>query len=182
MKCKVYLHGYLAAFHDGPVEMMGDTVAEIIEGLTRQLPGFRPDPIHGRHRISVVGYDRIEDVFSEPKSDELHIVPQLSGGKQGGLVQILLGAALLALAFFVMPAAWALTGIVKSLGAAMLLGGIAQLLAPQPNTEDEKKSRYLGAPKNTVAIGTRIPILYGEYRCYGHYLSFDVDAKETDGS
>jgi predicted phage tail protein len=180
MKCKVHLHGYLAAFHDGPVEMMGDTVAEIIEGLTRQIPGFRPDPIHGRHRIAVVGYDRIEDVYSEPKSEELHIVPQLAGGKKGGLVQIIVGAVLLALSFTGLNAT--LASIMFSMGVSMLLGGIAQLLAPQPNTEDEKKSRYLGAPKNTVAIGTRIPILYGEYRVYGHYLSFNVNSIETDGS
>jgi predicted phage tail protein len=58
-----------------------------------------------------------------------------------------------------------------------LLGGLAQLLAPQPEDDkDELRNRYLGAPRNTVAIGTRIAIPYGRRKIFGHYLSFDINA------
>jgi predicted phage tail protein len=177
VKLKIHLHGYLAEFHSGPIEVMADTVAEAIESITRQLPGFKPNAIHGRHRIAVVDHDTPEAIYGTPKSDEIHIVPQFAGGKKNGLLQILIGVALVA-ASFIPGLNATLASIMMSMGASMALGGIAQLLAPQPNSEDEKKSRYLGAPRNTVAIGTRIPILYGEYRVYGHYLSFDIDAKE----
>ncbi len=178
---KVILHGYLAHFHDGPITMSGETVAEIVEGVTRQLPGFAPHPIKGRHRIKVVGFETRESLYTPLETDveEIHIVPQLSGGKSGGLLQILLGVALIGVGFF-LGAGTMLGSMLMKVGALALLGGLSQLLAPQP--EDDKstqtKSQYLGAPKNTVAIGTRIPILYGEFRVYGQFLSFDINAIE----
>jgi len=176
MKVKVYLHGYFSQFHEGPIEVVAATVAEAVTIVTRQLPGFKPNAVHGRHRARVVGCDRLEDLYRPAKDGEVHLVPQFTGGKKGGFMQILLGAALLAVGWF-MGAAWLMQA-----GALMLLGGLAQFLMPTPDSEDQqKKSRYLGAPGNTVEIGTRIPILYGEDLIYGHYLSFDTDAIETDG-
>lgn len=175
MRVKVYLHGYFADFHPGPIEVIAKTVAEAVTLVTRQIPGFRPNAIHGRHRAAVVGCDQIEDLYRPAKNGEVHIVPQFAGGKKGGFLQIVLGAALFAVGWFV-----GVPFLVQA-GALMFLGGIAQLLMPAPDGEDQKKSRYLGAPGNTVEIGTRIPILYGEDLVYGHYLSFDTDAISTNG-
>lgn len=175
MKVKVFLHGYFAKFHQGPIEVAAATVAEAITLVTRQLTGFRPNAVNGRHRVLAVGCDKVEDLYRPAANGEVHLVPQFAGGKKGGLVQILLGAALVAVGFFTgMP--WLLQA-----GALMFLGGVAQLLMPTPSSEDDKKSRYLGAPRNTVEIGTRIPILYGEDLVGGHYLSFDTDAIVTNG-
>lgn len=178
---KVILHGYLAKFHDGPIMMDGETVAEIVEGVTRQLTGFAPDPVRGRHRIKVVNFETRESLYTPLEDDvvEIHIVPQLSGGKNGGLLQILLGVALIGVGFF-LGAGTMFGSMLMKVGALALLGGLSQLLAPQP--EDDKsqqnRSQYLGAPKNTVQIGTRIPILYGEFRVFGQFLSFDINAVE----
>ena len=49
----------------------------------------------------------------------------------------------------------------------------------KPAAQDPEASRYLGAPQNTTKAGTRIPLLYGEHQAYGHYLSFDIDAKDV---
>lgn len=180
MRRKIFLHGYLSSFHQGPIEIVGETVAEVIECLTRQLPGFKPHPVHGRHRVKVVGYETRESLY-QPLGDtiELHIVPQLNGGKRGGLMQILLGAVLIGVGFF-LGASTFFGSMLMKVGAMALLGGLAQLLAPQPDSDSDKeeKSKYLGSPKNTVQIGTRIPIVYGEYRVYGHYISFDINAVE----
>lgn len=181
----VHLHGYFAKFHPGPIRVTGDTIAEIVECITRQLAGFRPDPVKGRHRIKIAGCDTLEDTY-RPLGDQIdiHIVPQMNGGKDNGaLLQIGLGAVLLGVGFF-MGATTFWGGMLMKAGALSLLGGLAQLLAPQPeNDKDEQqKSRYLGAPKNTVKIGTRIPILYGEHQAYGHYLSFDINASEYKGT
>lgn len=178
---KVYLHGRFAAFHDGPITVTGNTAAEIVEGITRQLPGFKPHPIKGRARIKVVGIETVEDLFKPlPDSQtEIHIVPQMVGGKKGGFLQILIGAALIAAGLFTGGSTW-LGGLMIKAGAMALLGGLSQLLAPQPEDDkDELRNRYLGAPRNTVAIGTRIPIPYGRRRIYGHYLSMDINAKTS---
>jgi predicted phage tail protein len=177
---KVILHGYLAAFHDGPILMTGDTVAEIVEGVTRQVKGFEPDPVKGRHRIKVAGYDTEESLHTHlgPEVEEIHLVPQMSGGKKGGLLQILLGAVLIGVGLL-LGAGSLIGSMMMKVGALALLGGLTSLLAPQPESDTEqKRSQYLGAPKNTVAIGTRIPILYGEHRAFGHFLSFDINSIE----
>ena len=175
---EVILHGPLATYHKGPIKICGNTIAEVIEGITRQLPGFQPHPVHGHQRIQIVGVNTIEDLYKVLEEDTtIHIVPQMAGGKKGGMTQILIGAALIAAAFVLGPTAFLGSMLLKA-GALMLLGGLSQMLAPTP--EDDKdsdlKNRYLGTPKNTVAVGTRIPILYGRSRVYGHYLAFDVDA------
>lgn len=178
---RVHLHGYFSKFHDGPVMIAGDTVAELVEGVTRQLEGFQPDPIKGRHRVKVAGFDTEEAIFSDlgPEVEDIHLVPQFNGGKNGGLLQILVGAALIGLSFI--PGIGALaSGLLMKVGALALLGGLTQMLAPTPDSDSQTQNRsnYLGTPKNTVKIGTRIPILYGRHRVYGHYLSFDINAIE----
>lgn len=181
---KVHLHGYLAAFHDGPITIIGNTVAEIVESITRQLPGFAPDPVRGRHRIKVVGRETVESLY-QPLGDQIdiHIVPQMSGGKSGGLGQILLGIALIGIGIFTFGATSFWGSMLLKVGALAVLGGVAQLLAPTPTQDTSTdQSRYLGSPKNTVAIGTRIPILYGRDRVYGQFLSFDINAREFKGS
>ncbi|MBN7759789.1 tail assembly protein [Nitratireductor aquibiodomus] len=175
MKVKVYLHGYFAKFHEGPIEVEAETVAQAVGLVTRQLRGFQPNAVHGRHRIAIAGCDQIEDLYRPAKNGEIHLVPQFAGGKRGGFLQILLGVALVAVGWFI-GATWLLQA-----GALMVLGGIAQFLMPTPDSEDQRKSRYLGAPGNTVEIGTRIPVLYGEDLVYGHFLSFDTDATVTSG-
>jgi predicted phage tail protein len=174
LRVKVQLHGSLKAIHPDPIYVNVDTAAEAVEAVTRQLEGFKPDA-NGRKRIRVVGFHTIEDLYADLKTEVLDIVPQLNGGKQGGFVQILLGAALVAASFFV-PGIW--SSFLLSLGASMALGGIASLLAPAPEADKNKniENRYLGAPGNTTKIGTRIPIVYGMDRVYGHYLSFDISA------
>jgi predicted phage tail protein len=179
---KVVLHGYFAAFHDGPILIHCNTAAEAVEGVTRQLLGFAPCPIRGRHRAKVVGFETEESLYKQldQELEFIHIVPQLAGGKSGGLLQILLGVALVAVGFF-MFGGTALGSILMKVGALAILGGLSAMLAPKPQTDvgdQQQRSSYLGAPKNTVTIGTRIPILYGRHLCFGHFLSFDINAIE----
>lgn len=182
---EVHLHGGL---HPEPVHIHGSTIAEIVDGLSRQIPGLRPDPIHGRKVLQVKGVDTEEDLykFLGPQ-EEIHIFPVLEGEK-GKFTQIIVGATLIALSF-VVPGSAMLLGTqmgtwMAQAGMMMMLGGIAQLLAPTPelDPQDDRRSRLLTTGRNTVAIGTRIPILYGEFRCGGHYLSVNINAKETSGN
>jgi predicted phage tail protein len=184
-RVKVFLHGYLRQFlnQEDYIEVEAETPAKAIEHITRVLPGFHPRLKEGPHRIAVVGHREPETLFAPLIVDTLHIVPQFMGGKSGGYIQIAIGAALVAagISLYFIPGGQAFAAAVSpylfSLGGALILGGLQQLLSPTPSSDDkEKKSRYLGAPKNTVDIGTRIPILYGEHQVYGHFLSFDISA------
>lgn len=169
---RVILHGYLSKI-TGPIELAAPTVAHALEQLTRLFPALRSNGSRGRHRVVVAGYKHEHDFYAPIKNREVHIFPQFSGAKNAPLTQILVGGLLIAAAFATAGTSLAFLGpALFSMGGAFVAGGLVQILAPKP--KEEEKSKYLGAPKNTVAIGTRIPVLYGRYRVYGHYLSFEI--------
>lgn len=182
---KVILHGRLAKFADGPIEIKATNVFEAIEAVSRQLEGFQPNAKTGKARIKVIGYETQDSLYSDiPEDAVLEVVPQLNGGKSGNAwMQILAGVALIGVSFIPGIGTFA-AGIAMKVGAMLVLGGLSQLLSPQPeNDKDEQvKSRYLGAPGNTVQIGTRIGILYGEDRVYGHFLSFDINSQQISAA
>lgn len=181
----VVLHGPFAAFHDGPIKVEAKNAFEAIEAISRQITGFQPTARTGKARVKVVGYETEESLYIDvPENETLHVVPQLNGGKAGNAwLQILAGVALIGVSFIPGIGTMA-ASIAMKVGAMLVLGGLSQLLSPQPeNDKDEQvKSRYLGTPGNTVQIGTRIPILYGEDRVYGHFLSFDINSQQISGA
>lgn len=172
----VHLHGPLRRDGITEIRIVGDTFAEVLEGVSRQVPALQPTA-QGRARVMIVGCDSETDLYA-PLGDrvDIHIVPQLMGGKSA-ISQVLVGALLIGVSF--------IPGIGPSLSSALLkvgmltaLSGVSMMLSPQPeaDTGTGQSSKYLGSPKNTTQIGTRIPILYGEYKWGGHFLSFDINA------
>ncbi|KQS75041.1 hypothetical protein ASG32_08060 [Methylobacterium sp. Leaf361] len=183
MQRRIHLHGSLKSIHPEPIVVHAATVAEAIKAVTRQLPGFRGNAVSGPLRVKVAGHETIEDLIAPSKVQDLHIFPQLNGGKNGGFFQVLIGAVLVA-ASFIPGIGQVFAPILLKLGILMVLGGILQMFnTPKRDNKDqvEKKSHYLGTPHNTVDIGTRIPILCGEDKIGGQYLSFQIDAVDTGG-
>ncbi len=183
MKRTIYLHGSLKSIHPEPIVVHAATVADAIKAVTRQLPGFKGNPHTGPLRIKVAGHETVEDPIAPTQASDLHVFPQLNGGKNGGFFQILIGAVLVA-ASFIPGLGQVFAPILLKVGILMVLGGVLQMFnTPKRDNKDklEKKSYYLGAPQNTVDIGTRIPILCGEDKIGGQYLSFQIDAVDTGG-
>ncbi|CAK8739116.1 hypothetical protein SODG_006441 [Sodalis praecaptivus] len=67
----------------------------------------------------------------------------------------------------------------------MLLGGVVQLMTPQPNygvgkssSADNKPNYAFGAPVNTVAMGYPVPVLYGQREIGGAVISAGVFASD----
>lgn len=198
MSCrvKVILHGRLKELCPSGLEFEGDSVAEVVNGLCRQTKAFNVNFDQPKHCVKVVGYDTTESLFEPFKTpiQEIHLVPQMGGGKGGGFFRVFIGAVLIAAAFFTGGASLAGTlafgtttyaSLMFNLGLSLVLGGLLELISPAPkmdgsgNVQDPEGSKYLGASQNTVKIGTRIPLLYGEHMAYGQYLSFDVDAVDV---
>ena len=173
MLTNVVFHGYLSKF--GTITVPAPNVWHAIEAVCRVCPGMRSNGARGRHRIVVGGCNSEADLKKPHDGSTIHIFPQFMGAKSGGLVQILIGAALIGVSFLI-PGGF-IASAAFALGGAFVLGGLVQMLSPKPEDNANDKSKYLGAPKNTVAIGTRIPIPYGRNRLYGHYLSFNIRAK-----
>ncbi len=125
------------------------TGAEAIRALATQLPAFRQKLSDGWYQVRIAGRDVSTSGLTAqlhetlPDGAVIHIVPRVAGAKSGGVFQIVLGAAAIAGSFFTAGAtlaAWGAaigtggTGILFSLGASMVLGGVAQMLAPKART------------------------------------------------
>ncbi len=80
-----------------------------------------------------------------------------------------------------------MTGILFSLGASMVLGGVAQMLAPKAG-RPQRPARItvsrtpISSLDNMVARGNVLPVLYGEMRVGSRVVSQEIStADEGDG-
>ncbi len=185
---RIVLHGYLRDLvPGGVVELEAHTPREAVTLMClHHRDAFRPNAISGRHTVQVRGYERPDDLDTVIAEEEIHLVPPFAAGKSA-FIRILAGVVLIAAAFTPLGAVAIAEGVTLfptliGMGASLVLGGVLELLMPQPkidtNADQVEASKYLGAPGNTVKIGTRIPIGFGRYKVYGHYLSYNVDATD----
>lgn len=169
---------------------------ECLNGLVVQHPQLQRRLGGPQYEVRIPGFEKEADLTSDTDATDIHLYPHFdgAGGGSGGFVKIAIGALLIATVIMAphiglaatTAAAMASTagGIALSLGISLVLGGLLQLLSPVPQVdspnmgENVESSKYLGAPQNTVKIGTRIPLIFGTMKVYGHYLSFNIDAHE----
>lgn len=183
-KKKIILHGHLAEKYPHEIEVEAASVAEALRSLQTieelRPPNGEPWPVTVREITNEIA------LYAETSLEEIHVYPRTGGAKKGGLLQIILGVVMIALAIY--TGGFSLLGMEITAGSLfmsgglMLVGGILQMLMPTPKGQEQSEtSKYLGASGNTVKIGTHIPIAYGNNRLGGHYLSFDVDAVDWAG-
>lgn len=197
---RIIPHGYLKELIPQPVELAGDSVADLIKGLCKVTGALDPRPGEPRHCLRIPGYDSEQKLYEALPDDleEIHVYPNFFGGfgGKGGFMKIVLGAVLIAASFtgigavaapaiFGAGATWG--SIMFNFGLSLVLGGLLEFLSPAPQLDltsqvganDPAASRYFGADRNTVKIGTRIPLVYGRHEVYGHYLSFNVTSSHV---
>jgi len=155
--------------------------AEAIRALCSQIDGFAAylaDEKNQRYyRVFVANrqIDPEQDLRMQSNSKEIRIAPVIQGAKRGGLFQLILGAALIALAY--VPGMQGITfaalgegvtaaGLSFVMGVGMVLGGVAQMLSPQPklgsmeSVENQPNENFNG-PVNTMAANQPVPLAYG---------------------
>lgn len=192
MKRTIILHGHLHDKLPRDIEVEANSVAEALKYLQLhpELATERGHP----HPVTIKDITSDVALFGKNNMKEIHVYPRVSGGGgKAGFLQIAIGVIIIAVAIaFVVFTGGAGLGVIAALqassfasaavlaGAMMIVGGLIQLLTPVPEFDtggdDTPGSQVLQASKNTVSIGTRIPVLYGTRKVGGHYLSFDVDA------
>ena len=187
----IHLHGPQAGLLKEPLRVVAATVEEALSAL-RQIKGFKPIP--GKHAMvyQILGRERMNDLMKPLQADEeIHLVPAMcgGGGKGSAIGSILLGAALIAVAWWnpIFLGLGATTiGLMLTVGASLALGGLMALMSTPPADlnsvqygdagGDPMASKYLGSSKNTTKIGTRIPIAFGRNKIPGHILSFNISS------
>lgn len=120
------------------------------------------------------------------------IMPVSQGAKSGGFLQIIIGAAALVAAFFTGGASLTMFGAtitasstLAGIGISMMLGGVVNLLTPQPkfnaggSSSAENKPNYgFGAPVNTNAVGYPVAILLGEREIGGAVINAGIYSED----
>ncbi|EPH5728852.1 TPA: tail assembly protein [Escherichia coli] len=176
------------------IDLRVKTGAEAIRALATQLPAFRQKLNEGWYQVRIAGRDAGENELSARLNEPLangaviHIVPRLAGAKSGGIFQAVLGAALIATAIWMPGLSIVASNLMFSLGAGMVLGGVAQMLAPKAKTpkvsatDNGKQNTYFSSLDNMVAQGNVLPVLYGEMRVGSRVASQEIStADEGDG-
>lgn len=174
---------------------------EMLRAMCSQVPGFK-------HYVSNAHLNGVRFAFFSGKNNigieefdmsgsatEFQMMPIAEGAKRGGTLQIVIGAVALVAAFFTAgtsfaafaaaagatTAAAATTTALVGLGLSMMLGGVVQMLTPQPSynvgassSTDNKPNYAFGAPVNTVAMGYPVPVLYGQREIGGAVISAGI--------
>ncbi|EJE9921062.1 tail assembly protein [Salmonella enterica] len=193
---KVCLHGDLQRF-GRRFSLSIKTGAEGVYALAMQIPGFRAKMSEGWYQIRIAGEDVSEETLSarlhEPLSPGavIHIVPRMAGAKDSGLFQVIAGAALVVASFIPalnvavwagMAATW--SSLAFSIGAGLMLGGVAQMLTPKPHSpsmhhaDNGKQNVYFSSLDNMIAQGNPLPILYGEMLVGSRRISQSLSTRD----
>lgn len=196
---KIKLYGPLAEFI-GRRALQADiaTAAEAVRFLVANFPGVEQHMADQHYRVSTGEVDLTLDELHYPAGqEEVRIVPVVAGAG-GAAGKILLGAALIALAFVPFGAAGtAFAGITAaggaagsaalfSIGASLVLGGVAQLLSPVPKLpqgldtqSDPRKSYNFSGIQQTSRQGLPVPVVYGKTLTGSVVISAGVDTVQV---
>jgi predicted phage tail protein len=117
--------------------------------------------------------------------DDVRIAPIVIGSKRDGMFQRVLGAALIAVGFVASFTPFAAASpFLHQAGAALALGGVIQMLSPQPKGLKGRQdpanapSYAFGGPVNTIAQGNPVGVLYGRRRIGGAIISAGIYAED----
>ena len=210
----VKVYGALRKFLGGQCRFELDvaTPAEALKCLCVNFPGLQQWLIdseqHGMAFRATVGRERIHNddmsVAVLPWSDRevFSIAPVVAGAGESA-TQILIGVGLVLLAF-IPGVGWAaataatatsaataagftaIGSALFSLGATMILTGVAQLISPQPNISDLERGREAARLEsfrfsgivNTSQQGLPVPIIYGRAFAGSAVLSAGLDTDQ----
>ena len=163
-----------------------------VMGYFKQFPGFERYMLQSADkglRFAVFNGKRniAEDDIQTPLGkDVIRIAPVLTGSKRAGGLQTIIGAVLIAVAYF-NPFGY-LTGPAASMmmmaGASMVMGGVMQMLSPPPkglgaqDSPNNRASYSFNGPVNTSAQGNPVGLLYGQLIVGSSVISAGIYAQD----
>ncbi|ELT3994383.1 tail assembly protein [Pseudomonas aeruginosa] len=170
------------------------SVQEAFSALRNTLPGFKEAILRLQGlgmRFAIFRNRRNvgEGDFSTGGTREVRIVPIISGSKRAGLMQTIIGVAMIAAATIATSgigglAAGGAWGVVGATGVSLALGGVVQMLSPQAKglsqsaAPENLPSYAFGSAKNTTASGNPVPLCYGYRRWGGAIISASIYAED----
>ncbi|EIX9027778.1 tail assembly protein [Klebsiella aerogenes] len=185
---RIELSGILGKTFGAYHERLVSTTSEGIQALCCTIDGFEKflnnSKENGLTFAIFKGNKNIgqDDLGFPVNGDVIRIVPVIIGSKKAGILQTILGAVIVAASvvygYFTQDWANAAYGI--QAGGAMMLGGVVQMLSPQPGglarkeSPDNKASYAFGGVTNTASQGYPVGLLYGRRRIGGAIISAGI--------
>ena len=163
------------------------TPAEAIRALCCQLKGFRQHiEKHSEpwYIIKVGEDERGAEELRYPcsKHEVIKLIPYVAGGN--ATTRIVIGAILIAATIASGGALSPVTAtVLMSTGASLVIGGVAELLAPSPksmssNNKSFQPSYLFDGPVNTVGSGYAVSVGYGKMLIGSHVISAEMFSVE----
>lgn len=166
----IKLYGDLAKFIGKKTFRVNvETVGEAIRFLVANFPQIEAHMSEREYRVKTGKHilDETEIHYPVGSSETISIIPVIAGA--GAVGRIIAGVFLIAASFLIAGAFLfnvALAPIVFSVGVSLVLGGVAQLLAPTPGTsemeKDPRQSYSFSGIQNSSRSGLPLPVVYGE--------------------
>ena len=205
------------------------TPADAIKLLCINYPALKQDMVQAHHNGvgykviqggAAMGYDELRLPFG---SKPLLVVPVISGAGGGSTTSILLGVGLVATAILTggtslafgaggfglasgvtATTALGLSAAAGNIGVALILGGTASLISPQPQLNNAGANRIRGegtnvrgpgpdgitrgamghenyaftGPANTVGTGATVPVIYGRVIAGSHLIAANLEVSD----
>lgn len=182
----IKLSGSLAKTFGRVHQRLISTPREVFRALSVTVPGFEKylntSKARGLTYAVMVGKRNISesDLDFPNAGQEIRIVPVIIGSKRAGVLQTILGAVLVVASIWMPGVGIAASNMMFAAGAAMAMGGVAQMLSPQPGgisskqDADNKASYAFGGVTNTTAQGNPVPLCYGKRLIGGAIISAGI--------
>ncbi|VVM63355.1 hypothetical protein PS645_01383 [Pseudomonas fluorescens] len=183
-KTRILLSGSLARLfgREHLYELSTGDVRESVRAIDVNHPGFMKyladarikglDFAIFRNRRNVA-----ENELGMGGAKEIRIVPVIAGSKRAGLLQTIIGIALIVASPFT-------NGATLAPGIAMVAGGVIQMLSPQASglrqsgQPENMPSYAFGSARNTTASGNPVPLCIGYRRWGGAIISAGIYAED----
>lgn len=185
MLTKVRLDGVMGKKFGKDWELDVTSPSEALRMIEANRPGLRSWIIQNREKYNAY---RIVCTFDDGREEELEdstyvatrtnlvsirFTPTVAGAS--GIVKVFVGVVMV-----VVGTVWEQPWLIK-MGAAMILGGVVQMLTFQPKKEPDKEgpgSNYFDGPANTERQGNPVPLIYGRVMTGSHPISASISIDE----
>ena len=183
----IKLYGVLGKKFGKEFKLAVESTREAVKALSVQVPGFEQFMLTAHeHGLTFAVFQDDENISEDQLDFEtgakvIKIIPKVIGAGGNGILQTILGAVMVVVGVITQQY-WAV-----GMGVGMMIGGVAQMLAPKVDTEDQNQdgnraNKGFGGAVTTIAQGNPVPILYGQREVGGFIVNAGQFAVDTFSS
>lgn len=178
----IKLYGILAKKFGKEFHLAVDNTREAMRALSVQVPGFEHFMLHAHEQGLEFAVFQDKQNISETELDMstsakvIKVVPKVKGAGGDGILQTILGAVMVVVGVVAMAYGQAWGANLVGAGIGMMVGGVAMMLMPKIDNQDQnqdgnKANKGFGGAVTTVAQGNPVPVLYGQREVGGFIAS-----------